>query len=206
MASYASVADFREYMEQIASGGSIDAKIQKVLNRATGIINTVLGYSFTVAGEASEQVVYGDGTDFLEPPVFVAESVSLVEAPDGYTVPDYIELEGLLVVTRGEALLRGSYYLQGGLYGSTLALPYAGGWVAGVPYTVTAEYGYSAIPDDIVECCLEVAVRIWRAKDAGFSDVVGVEGGGAVGYNGALPSLVREVLKHRIQSTSPGVH
>lgn len=129
-----------------------------------------------------------------------------MEAPDGYTVPDYIEQDGVLVVVRGEALLKGSYYARAGLWGHALAYPYAGGWVAGVPYTITANFGYSAVPDDIKEACLEIAVRIWRGRDAGFSDVVGVEGGGAVGYNGQLPAMVKMVLDKRLQRSAPGVH
>lgn len=205
--AYATVAEFREYMEQVKSEVSVpgtDAKIQKVLNRATKIIDTVLGYSFTLAGEPGEQVVYGNDTDYLTPPVYVAGSVALVEAPDGYTVPDYIEQDGMLIVERSGVL--GSPYVRPGLYGGGPAHPYPGGWLAGVPYTITAEYGYEAIPDDIVEACLETAVRIWRSKDAGFSDVVGVEGGGAVGYNRAFSNLVREILSHRIRATSPGVY
>ena len=76
------------------------------------------------------------------------------------------------------------------------------GWLSGLPYTVSATFGYTTVPADIVECCLEIAVRIWRGRDAGFSDVVGVEGSGAVGYNGALPAMVKRVLDHYKQTTT----
>ena len=49
-------------------------------------------------------------------------------------------------------------------------------------YRVTAIWGYGPTPpDSIVELCLEIAVNIWRSRDkGGFSEVVGVEGSGAI--------------------------
>jgi hypothetical protein len=79
-------------------------------------------------------VVYGDGTDFLEPPAFTAGSVTLVTAPTGYTVPDYIEQDGLLVVVDSLARRRSlSEY-------AAFPADWPHGWTYGVPYTVTATY------------------------------------------------------------------
>jgi hypothetical protein len=37
------------------------------------------------------------------------------------------------------------------------------------------------VPDQVVEVVLELAVNIWRSRDkGGFSEMVGVEGGGAI--------------------------
>jgi hypothetical protein len=174
--AYATLAQLKAYLNQITDD-SQDALLEDVLDRATAIIDTVVGYSFAPAA-SGERVVYGNGTE-----------------------PDYIEQAGALVVTR-ESLTGAAYHsqsLSGAPYGLT------GGWLAGVPYTVTADFGVAAtVPLDIQECCLQLAVRIWRAKDAGFSDVVGVEGSGDVGYNGALPALVKKILT-TYATSSPGV-
>lgn len=176
-----------------------DALLQKVLNRATRIVRTVIGYDFASAAAGSE-IVYGDGTIYLVPPSFVDGSVTLVTTISGLSVPDYIEQDGILIAVDADGVIpdRGIYDAWRGAF-----IPY--GWREGVPYTVAATYGYSAVPDDVVECCLEVAARLWRGIGSGFSDVIGVEGGGAVGYNGAFPKLVREILSEYIEKTNPGV-
>lgn len=178
-----------------------DARIQKVLNRATQIIDTVLGLSFTLSDAPGNSIVYGDGTDYLVPPAFVAGSVTAVTAPSGYTVPAYSAIDGVLIVTRDGLMgpLYGSEALAGRLY------QLLGGWLPGVPYTVAATFGYSAIPADIVEACLEIAVDLWRFKDAGSIKVVGVEGAGMVTGKG-LPATAKAILDARLARASfPGV-
>lgn len=189
--SYATVAQLRANLGQIKIGSDQDTLLQQKLDAATAVIETELGFSFATSAVGT-QVVYGDGTDFLEPPAFVAGSVTAVTAPDGYTVPDYTVIDGVLIVTRNGLLgpLYGSQSLANRFYD-----PY-GGWLRGVPYTVAATFGYASPPADIVECCLELAVRMWRARDAGFSDVVGVDGAGGVGYNGKYPALVKAILEN----------
>jgi hypothetical protein len=199
---YATVEQMRAYLKQAGLTAANDELFEDILERATAIIDGELGYSFDTAGVGTE-VVYGDGTDFLVPSAFVAGSVTGVTAPSGYTVPDYTVRDGHLIVTRDGVV--GSWYAREGLWAYQLAYPYRGGWEPGVPYTVAATFGHSAVPADIVEATLEVAIRIWRAKDAGFSDVVGVEGGGAVGYNGALPAMVKRILDNHRRDDRAGV-
>ena len=189
--AYATVAQLRANLGQIKVSADNDSLLQEKLDAATQIINTDLGFSFGTAA-AGSQVVYGDGTDFLEPPAFVAGSITAVTAPDGYTVPDYTAIDGVLIVTRSGLLgpLYGAQSLSARFYD-----PY-GGWLRGVPYTVAATFGYSTVPADIVECCVQLAVRLWRARDAGFSHVVGVGAPGAVGYNGKYPALVKAILEN----------
>lgn len=170
-----------------------DAAIQRVLARATAIINTELDFSFGDASRRAE-TVYGDDGVYLVPPRFEPGTVETVTAPTGYDVPTWGEHGEALAVVDADGVIPPPR-MRDELLPSLR-------WRAGVPYVVTAVYGRAAVPDDIVECCLEIAVRIWRARDAGFSDVIGVEGtrggglgsGGEVAYTGALPRLVRLVL------------
>jgi len=185
----------------VTTASALDVRLQKVLDRATAIIDTYLGFSFTLSGAPGTQVVYGDGTDFLEPPAFVSGSVTAVTVPAGYTAPVYTVVDGILIVTRDS--LMGDMYVAETIAGR-LYSP-IGGWLLGVPYTVAATFGYSAIPADIVEACLEIAVDLWRFKDAGSIKVVGVEGAGIVSGKG-LPATARELLDARIRRASfPGV-
>lgn len=185
----------------VAVAAAQDARLQKLLDRATQIIETLLGFSFPAAEEDAEYVAYGDGTDYLLLPAFVAGSVTLVEAPDGYTVPDYIEQGSALVVTRGGIIgsLYGSEALAGRLYGL------AGGWLSGVPYTVTATFGYASTPDDIKEACLEIAVDLFRFRDAGSIKMVGVEGAGVVSGKGIPPTAKAILDKRLLDASVPGV-
>lgn len=198
--SYATVADMRDYLDQLPASVATDAKLQDILDRATAIIDTDLGFAFGTTSTTTA-TVYGDGTDYLQPPRFVAGSVTAVTAPTGYTAPSYVEQDGWLVVTRGGRIgtpRAGALYTYDPIY--EVSVPSAG-WLTGLPYTVAATYGYASVPADIVECCLEIAVRIYKAKDAGFSDVVGVDGSGAVGYSGALPNLVKRILDRYREGT-----
>jgi hypothetical protein len=185
----------------VTAAAASDARIQKVLDRATQIIDTVLGVSFSLSDAPGSSIVYGDGTDYLVPPAFVAGSVTAVTAPSGYTVPAYSAIDGVLIVTRDGLIgpLYGAQALTGRLYQPL------GGWLPGVPYTVAATFGYSAIPADIVEACLEIAVDLWRFKDAGSIKVVGVEGAGMVSGKG-LPATAKTILDARLaRAIFPGV-
>lgn len=192
----------------IAVAAAKDRVLQRALDDATQIIDTLLGAPrgaspgslFPTAGSPSTRVVYGDGTDYLLPPAFVAGSVTTVTAPTGYTVPAYTVIDGVLIVTRDGLMgpLFGSEALTGRLYTPL------GGWLAGVPYTVAATFGYSATPDDIKEACLEIAVDLYRFRDAGSIKMVGVEGAGVVSGKG-LPPTAKIILDKRLADASfPG--
>lgn len=186
----------------IAVTNTTDAALQRRLDAATQVIDHELDQAagtFSAAAGAAIRTVYGDGTGYLLLPAFVAGSVTLVTTISGLGVPDYIEQDGYLIVTDANGVIPIDGELRD--YGITGLV-----WREGVPYAVSATYGYSSVPSDIKEACLQIAVRMWRAKDAGFSDVVGVEGSGAVGYNGALPNMVKRILDRYREDRIPGVY
>lgn len=174
-----------------------DILLQDCLDDAEAIINAELGFVLTAATEG-DQVVYGDGTAYLSLPLYVPLSVDEVAAPTGYTVPDYIERDGMLVTTDAVGILVSPYsYYQYGTY-PPLYSPFAtsgGIWAAGVPYTVTADWGASAA-DLLVarRITLELAVQFFRFKDAGGSQVLGVEGAGAVVVKNAFSPVVQAAI------------
>lgn len=172
---------------------ALDDVLQAVLDRATQILDTAIGYSLATSVSGS-QVVYGDGTAYLVPAACL--TVSGVTAPSGYDIPDYVLRDGMLILTDSAGVLVPEAYAGRG------PVP---AWREGVPYTVAGTFGYAAVPDDIVEACLEIAVRLWRGRSSGFSDVVGVEGGGAVGYEKAFPAMVRHTIGRYRAKRAPGV-
>lgn len=60
--------------------------------------------------------------------------------------------------------------------------------------TVAGVWGWGAPSESIIEAVLEIAVRIVKGRDAGYSDVVGIEGEGTARYVKALPPLIKVAL------------
>ncbi len=64
---------------------------------------------------------------------------------------------------------------------------------------ITGKFGWNTtsstgVPDDIKEATIEIAVRMYRSRAAGFSDVVGIDQMGTAVFTKALPSSVRMTL------------
>lgn len=176
--AYATAEQLRAYLPQISASSTDEALITDVLARASAIIDTYVGWSFADA-TTEARVIYGSGTAYLSLAPYVAGSVTAVAA-DGSPLDAALWRESARSVLRRDG----------------------GTWDPHTPYTVTATYGYSAVPADIVEACLEIAARLWQARSAGFSDVIGVQdGAGPVAFQKALPALVHVILeRHRRRS------
>ena len=180
--AYASVAQLREYLGQIKAGATEDAQLANVLERASSIVDGALGFRFTpYTAVASNRDVLSIGGTYLEVPAYEAGSITFIKA---------ISSRG----ASGESLETITDWLAEETF-----RPYQvyrhGGWSDGTWYRVTAKWGYGPAPDDIVEVTLEVAVNIWRGKDASFGQSeIGVQGGGSVGFNRALTWAQRSII------------
>lgn len=198
MTSLASLSQFRGpdgRLDQFTTDEGVpdesrDTFLQACLDEATSIITTELGYTLTAAA-AGTQTVYGTGTVWLPLPRFTPDSVSLVEQLNGYAVPDYVESGSALRITDSSGVYSIAPYPQ-----LTPRYGYGATWLPGVPYTVTATFGVSA--DDLVAarlCCLEIAVQLFRFKDAGGSSVIGTEAAVETVRNEYSP-IVKRMLGH----------
>lgn len=189
--AYATVEQLRGYLTKVPAGEENDTLLGNVLDRATSIVDAVLGFSFDGYTSGTTRVVYvGYGTPYLVLPVHEAGSVTLVTTAAGNDLAGYWQelSDGTLYAAGASGALG---YWWGGSVG---LLPAAWGY----SYTVTANWGYGDPPDSIVEVTLELAVNIWRGRTKGlFSDVVGVEGQGAVtvGYQGALTNQQKMIVQ-----------
>lgn len=179
--AYATVAELRDILPQVAAGADNDALLGAMLNRATAIVNGRLGFEFgEYAAAVSAKDVRNVGhTQYLELPGHQQGSVTTVyyvysKAEDSEDATD--EIDDFSELDDGR-LWRNQ------------------GWGRGQWYRVTALWGYGPPPDEVIQVTLEVAVNLWGARDSRqISDVIGVEGGGAVGYQRALTNRQRMVL------------
>ncbi len=158
-----------------ASGATItlttDSLLQACLDRATGIVRGALRslladptFDWTSYGAASTKIVRSYGGEYLTLPPHQAASATLVEAVAATNPTSYTTVADEWTEDADGRLYR------------------PGGWLAHQRYRVTAVWGYGpTVPDQAVEVVLELAINIWRSRDkGGFSEMVGVEGGGAI--------------------------
>ena len=214
---YGTVAQLRRYLNQVPAGSAQDVLLAEVMDRASSMVDLILGYGFGSAVIGPE-VVYGDGTSILLLPVHTAGSVTAVTSISSVTVPAYIEEgQALRVVDSSgrkpvyprpahryawptgyeDDVTNGAVVLFGGLYAGNY-------WRAGVPYTVTATWGHAITPPDIVEATLEIAAAIHKEKDAGFATVIGEAAGGMINIRNALPLKAKAILDARAAPNRSG--
>ena len=181
--TYASVAELREYLTQVPAGAANDALLNTTLERATALIDGELGFSFAAFGAVAtaKDVLQQRASVYLDLPPYLAGSITSVYAlySKGSSSEDTDEIESTEYDILDDTRL---YYASG----------FAAGW-----YRVTAIWGAGAAPTDIVQVCLEKAINLWGARDSRqISDVIGVEGGGAVGYQRSWTNMQRTVLQN----------
>lgn len=179
---YAQPALLRQYLTQADPTATVSGDLSGILERATAIAETVLGFAYAGTDESEKRVI-GGGSPYLLLPPHEAGSVTEID-PE----PDSGEWE-----ESGARLL---------------LLDSDGGYLNWTRrgYMVTANWGCGSPPLDVVEVVLELAVQIHQGKDSGFSGIVGVDGGGAVGYEKALNPRQKMILvKRRAEMFPMGV-
>jgi hypothetical protein len=184
--SYASVAQFRQVMSQIPSGQTQDDLIILALESARAMIDSELGFAFAAFGDTATAKDFRTHTwsKYLTLPAYLDGSITHVYELYAKGTPNESTLE---VLATEYAVLD-----EGTADGARLYLD--SGWRAGW-YRVTAIWGYGLAPQEIVQVCLEKAINLFIGGQGGqFSDVVGIDGGGAVGYNRAWTNAQRSVL------------
>lgn len=181
-----------------------DVLFQSCIDDAQAILDGELGFTLAAADD-TDVVVYGDGTAYLTPPPHTAGSVTLVTAPTGYTVPDYVQQNGVLVTTDANGFMY-PRYPSSPTWWSWQADPFiasSGVWTAGVPYTVSATFG-AAAADLLVarRITLELAVQIYRFRDSGGATVVSTDAA-VVTVKNTFSPLVRGAIERLKQKYAP---
>jgi hypothetical protein len=183
--------DIRTYLDQVAAaplGVVSDVLLQAVCDRAESTVNEALGFSFgPYPDTATTRIAYGTGTPWLSLEPHQVGSVTTVVINGASQ-----ELGGWTEDTDGNLYLTGAAPFGG--YGF---FENVSNWARSSRYTVTAKYGYGPAPDSIKQVMLEVAINLFKERDRGmFSDVIGVDGGGAVavGYKRAFTNRQMYVI------------
>jgi len=188
MAIYATYIDWAPvYIPQADAGDSDDQEaMDQILLRSQAIVDKYLGFSFDGFTSATDKKVRATNGTYFRLPAHDIGTVTAVTDGVGTVIDtDYwyeIEETGNLAS------------MHNGITGR---------WIEGW-YDITADWGYGVVPEDVKEIVFELAVHIWQSRMAGnFSNVVGVQGGGAVGYERALTPRQKMVLDKTIEAFSP---
>jgi hypothetical protein len=201
---YATVDQLRAYIPQLpteAATPGTEELLNNVLIRATSIIDAALAqalgvssFGFAAYGTASTKLVNGYGGEYLTLPAHEAGSVTLIEYLSSVSPSVYTTLDTDYWSEEEDGRI---YYPSGQMYG----------WFGSNRYRVTAKWGYGPVPAAIEEITLELAVNIWRSKTKGsFTEVIGVEGAGAVRVDAGLTKAQQAVIKNVAQAYwSPSV-
>jgi hypothetical protein len=188
MTAYLTIAEFRMHVDKVATGATADALITDCIASATDEVDTYLGFSFAAyPGSASDALAYGGGTPILYLPPHQQGSVTTITPEGGTAIDDTTWTEQ----ADGSIYLDAAYRPYPQPYAS---MRYSAGW-GFYRYTVAAKWGYGPVPAAIKQVTREVATNIFRARDKGlYTDVIGVEGGGAIRYIGGFTNQQREIL------------
>jgi hypothetical protein len=186
-ASYATIANLREYLPQIASGATNDAMLGRILERARGAVDNVLRFSFF-----DVDVTTGTATSW---PSAAARTVPTMPTERWIRLPSY-KLGSVATITYTNdtntttTLSDWSEDWNGGEF----CLFHLDGWKYS-PYIVTAQWGFGPPIPIVTEICLELAVNIWRTREKGsFVEAQG-QGGTTIKAVGAISPQQKEALQ-----------
>jgi hypothetical protein len=140
-----------------------------------------------------ERVFYGDGTHYLKLDPFVEDTITSVDLPVDYTVPDYVIRNGYLVRTGTDHILP-SVHRYGAWWPS-------GVWQEGLAVTVTAVWGYEETPADVKEAVIAMVIHAWRTIDPGTVNLTDLERQSL--NQQALPAKAARVASKYRKNTSP---
>lgn len=196
--AYATIAQFRAlaYTAQTTSQLT-DAAIEAYIERASRMIdracNAKDGYFAAYeSGDNTLTVFYGEGTTYLK--IGPTTNAATVTMPAAYTVPEFAQVGDFLIVTDEDGrLLDTGRELQSDAFGDLLTSGNC--WPRGVPVSVTAHFGFSATPADIVQAVLELAIHLWRADPAFAGAVAAGNPSGFLSLPKGMPPTVAEVCE-----------
>lgn len=131
---------------------------------------------------ASARTFYGDGTAFLQLDPFISSPTPVVTIPGGeYTVEagDFVVRDGKLIFLNKTRRMSDIEYPPYDRYT---------GWWDAVAVTVTAKWGFAAIPSDVTYAVCVLALWLWRQRDP------------AVAITAELPNLQNQQIPTAAQA------
>lgn len=194
--AYCTIAEVRRRAVQASETTFTDAELYALIEQASRYFDLECGvtpgfFNPQPYPVATERTFYGDGTHYLSLDNYVADSIASVSLPDGYTAPDYVERTGYLLRTGETHVLPVSYR---GVWWSS------GGWPEGVPVTISAIWGYSAVPADVKMAVIELVINLMRETDPATLNLLDLE---RQPLRERLPPRVHEVVKRYRVNRNP---
>lgn len=156
--AYCAISDVREIATQITATAApvawTDDVLDALIERASRIFDLECGvepgFFEANSGSISAKVLYGDGTNSLRLPPYVAGSLNTILVyPQGYAALGFVERRGYLIRT-DDGLLNNSPF---------------NGWYQGVPITISAKWGFAATPADVKHAIIKLVIHICRTVD-----------------------------------------
>jgi hypothetical protein len=207
------VADYAKIEEVQAYGFQLKDEdlgtLQPIISRASRIFDRACelpdDHFAATTANAAARTFYGDGTNYLRLDPYHSTPAPAVTAPTGFTVPTFIEKREpgsnffALIRTYGDdgflfdGIINQSIW-EGPLFASDLLLGRgAVGWIQGLPFSVTAKWGWASVPDDVIEATIEITLAIFRGKDTAFQRVISLDTNAVV--NAALPDRAKMIAE-----------
>lgn len=149
-----------------------DAELDALIEQASRHFDLVCGltpgyFNPPAFPFATTQTIYGDGTNYLKLPPYVAGSLSsTITLPDGYTAPSFVAQNGFLVLSTS----------TGGLPPFSWFPSWPNGWYSGIAVAVTAIWGFESTPPDVKEAVIELIINLVRETDPATVKLVNIEG------------------------------
>lgn len=163
MSQYVQSSVLEQFGQEVDSLPQVGQDI--VLQAASRIFDKLCGVPdnfFAKAGaSATDQTFYGDGTAFLKLPPFIGTPTVAIPGSE-YTPEDYTVVNGSLVILGRTTRRNLNEYERNDRFT---------GWYDAVPITVTARWGWTAIPDDVQFAVMQIAINMWRQGDPAFTSI-----------------------------------
>jgi hypothetical protein len=183
-ADYCTAQDVKDYLQM--TGAAYDTLLVKMVTAASRLIDDYCQHPLSFDQETVTETVRAQVDKDGGLRVAVGKPVVISVSSFGWTYSPSISP---VVIPTSQLWIEGYMVLA----------PDAGlGAYRNKPIRVAMTYigGYSPMLGDIVHAARVLAARFFKQKDAGWSDVVGVEQFGTLVYNKVMPREVREMLDH----------
>jgi len=188
-------------MENVPSSAS--ATIETIALRVSRALDQAIGWPFYDLGSGS-RYFDGSGTPILnfDVPLRAPSSVtvntgSLTRNIDFYLYPANASPYWYMVrvgAGEGESGLLGAMPRSSRAWYRDPADAMITWGTSPLGVVVTGSWGYDVTPDPIVEATIEMTVRLWKARDQGYSDVIGVRGITTQVIMRAFPPFIQDVI------------
>lgn len=135
------------------------------------------GFFGVAAGEPTTRIVYGgDAYDHVLLPPFVAGSVESVS-------------RGTMVLsTQAYQVIDRAIYFPN-IYAANRNVVYPA-----VPYSVTARFGFAAVPDDVKEAVIQLIVWMWESRAKPYKGLVNGRFNPDSQYDAGMPRELRDSI------------